>query len=632
MNEEEQRAQPVVLEENAVDETTQAPSEEPHIPVSAPAEITTQPQTRNKKKRLIVITVALAVLGAALGAGYLWGQAQHKVPPVKSQAAPTPQKPQQKVTPAMIQADPTLEKFMHPTTGEVWYTEPKTIARQGWMNSEYLETYQSAGTSEADAQAQYEQMLPDYYLVGSRGTHTIIMVKAKAMIGQPYARFFERGGDNSVVAILKPSATATYDQYYLPSVKDELKLSKISTLDETTHYDSLSLPDAIMLKNGESVVSTKDPFLSFGNTYRAEGTTQTTVMALGGSTLYRMEKTYADTKLTNIGYTVQTALGPELQVDYVPNTLSLEKYTFDNGRAATYTDYTGKTLADSLHGIAKGCGGTTAAVTKGDALTAADLVHVGKTDTGRAVYSMKNQQSTLMTKAYDEFTQSDTENHVSLADFIANHGLLIIDNASGEHLVYVRDQYSPVGGCAKPVVYMYPQKAQSVSVRVDADVKVSDPLYGPTGWRGVWAEPSGKLTYEGHDYDSLFWEGTGVGDYPAIRSGTVVKRAQAAQVMRSQLDAQGLTQKERDDFMAYWEPKIPAKPYVRLTWFTTAEMNRLAPLSIAPRPDTVIRVFLDMDGFDQPISLPAQKLTKHERRGFTVVEWGGLTTDMKNKL
>jgi hypothetical protein len=95
--------------------------------------------------------------------------------------------------------------------------------------------------------------------------------------------------------------------------------------------------------------------------------------------------------------------------------------------------------------------------------------------------------------------------------------------------------------------------------------------------------------------------------------------------MRSQLAAQGLTAKETNDFIAYWQDKIPTRPYVRLAWFTTAQINELAPLCITPKPDTVIRVFLDMDGLDQPISLPQPVFHPLARTGFTVVEWGGLS-------
>ena len=82
--------------------------------------------------------------------------------------------------------------------------------------------------------------------------------------------------------------------------------------------------------------------------------------------------------------------------------------------------------------------------------------------------------------------------------------------------------------------------------------------------------------------------------------------------------------------MDFWAAKIPSKPYIRLTWLTTEQMDTLAPLRIVPRPDTVKRVFLDMDGYDTKISLPTQKLSSFTRRGFTVVEWGGLTSEIRH--
>jgi len=54
------------------------------------------------------------------------------------------------------------------------------------------------------------------------------------------------------------------------------------------------------------------------------------------------------------------------------------------------------------------------------------------------------------------------------------------------------------------------------------------------------------------------------------------------------------------------------------------EMNNLAPLTVSPKPDTMIRVFLDFEGLDQPVNLIPQKLFAPQRKGFTLIEWGGL--------
>jgi len=235
------------------------------------------------------------------------------------------------------------------------------------------------------------------------------------------------------------------------------------------------------------------------------------------------------------------------------------------------------------------------------------------------------QKAWQETKDFYSNEEDKTKANITLDEFIKQHAIFAYKSSNNGWLIYTRDAYAPIGGCAKPVVYLYPTTPQSVSVKVGADVKISDPLYDPaTGW-SAFAWPNGQLIVNGHTYGSLFWEGPGHGQYPGITSGTVVKRAEAAATMRRQLKEQGMNQQETSDFMAYWEQRIPSKPYVRLTWLTTGELNQLAPLAITPRPDTLIRVFLDMDGFDTAFTMPAQKFSAPGRKGFTVTEWGGLS-------
>ena len=46
-------------------------------------------------------------------------------------------------------------------------------------------------------------------------------------------------------------------------------------------------------------------------------------------------------------------------------------------------------------------------------------------------------------------------------------------------------------------------------------------------------------------------------------------------------------------------------------------------MNVSPKPDTLIRIFLTIKKIDSPIEIKEQKLEHHERKGFTVVEWGG---------
>lgn len=615
---EEVQTAPAVSEGDAVSQEPETPSNEP-VPVEDQAAV---PKKKNHVLFISIIAV-LVVLGAVF---FLWKDQILGIF-IKSSASQTTQNSNGNSTQDETKiTDPALLKFITPTTGEVWHKTPKEMDNQGWLKNDYRTTFVSQYMTKEQTDEEYARMKPTYYEVGTHGDKTIIMARQPAEMGSDYAAFFEKTSNDVITVIARPSSTATYDQYYLPSVKDSL--AGKATIDETTHYDSLSIPDTIALKDGDAIQSLKLPSFLFGS--KSDGTTETVVMNLGASTLYRIEKSYADTKLTNIGYAVRTNFGTEMQVDYIPNTRSLEKYSFDNGKVATYKDYQGATVYDEINAIARGCGGTSAAVTRADSLQDSDLVAVGKTDAGRVVYGLKDATSALMTKAYGEYKQVNPDSAVSLTDYIANHGLVIIKNAAGERLVYVRGQYAMNGGCAKPVVYLYPTAATNVTVQVGAKVTVSAPHYAVDGWRNVLAQPSGKLSYEGKNYESLFWEGTGYGEYPGITTGTIVKKADVVQTMKRQLAEQGLNAKEITDFVTFWQDKIPSKPYVRLTWLNTAQMDTLAPLYITPKPDTVIRVFLDMEGFDEPVQLPAQKLTSTFRHGFTVVEWGGLTAEIRH--
>jgi hypothetical protein len=221
----------------------------------------------------------------------------------------------------------------------------------------------------------------------------------------------------------------------------------------------------------------------------------------------------------------------------------------------------------------------------------------------------------------------DVKTPISVETFKSEHGVYLVQDSLGQWLVYSKSKFVPSPGCAKPVVYIYPDKPTFVDVSVGADVTKSDPYYPAGGWKNVFALPGGQLIYKQRGYDSLFWEGYGVGYYPPTTSGKYVKRAEAESQIKADLYSQGLNNKEVGDFMNFWSSKIPNKPYVRITWLSQTELRELAPLYVSPKPQTMIRVFLDMQGSDKPMRIAPQKLIAPARNGYTVVEWGGLARD-----
>lgn len=84
----------------------------------------------------------------------------------------------------------------------------------------------------------------------------------------------------------------------------------------------------------------------------------------------------------------------------------------------------------------------------------------------------------------------------------------------------------------------------------------------------------------------------------------------------------GLNTKEKSDFIMFWYPKLQEYPYIQIT-FAGEDYNQSAPLKITPKPDSLLRVFMVAKPLDTSIVIEPQKLEKFERKGFSVVEWGG---------
>ena len=507
------------------------------------------------------------------------------------------------------------------STGEAWLKQAKNITPQGWFRAE-AENRSSAidDASLGGANDIVGETKIAYKEVGSRDGHTINLVCLATESSLEECFLFERRINGEIALIARPQEFVTKNERYLQRLRTLLTTS-VTKIDTETRYASLDIPSEIALGDGEVLVRPDGASLGLQEKSVFHDDITKKIVENDQYEIYQIDSTDHDTALSDMRYFLRLAFGNVVELTYRPVELSMEKYSFDNktqGKSANSWDF--------YQPLNRGCSETSVAATRISNITDADLVAIGKVASGQTVYALKNKQHRLYVISYTEY-KNDADSPVSFDRFLQDHALMFVKNSRGDYLAYIRDSYMPAYSCAKPVVYLYPTKTTSINVAVGANVTVSDPLYPTGGWRNVIAEPSGQLTYSGKKYDSLFWEGLGYGAYPKITHGVVVPRAEAEATIWRQLTELGLNKKESTDFMEYWASKIPNRPYVRLTWFKTAELERLAPLYITPKPDTVIRVFLDMAGFDEPIDLPLQKLSPTPRRGFTVVEWGGLTTD-----
>lgn len=175
----------------------------------------------------------------------------------------------------------------------------------------------------------------------------------------------------------------------------------------------------------------------------------------------------------------------------------------------------------------------------------------------------------------------------------------------------------------KPVIYLYPETAQKVTVTLEPKGRLTCTYPAYEGGWTVTAQPDGTLTDEkGQTYNYLYWEGQLDARWDLSR-GFCVRGEDTAAFLEQALEKLGLTRREANEFIVYWLPQMEQNAW-NVIAFQQAAYTDAAALDVQPRADTAIRVFMTWYPSESYVNLPAQELTAPDRKGFTLVEWGGV--------
>jgi len=216
---------------------------------------------------------------------------------------------------------------------------------------------------------------------------------------------------------------------------------------------------------------------------------------------------------------------------------------------------------------------------------------------------------------------------------------LLISGSAFAYQVYVEnssDNYdnSRHGGglmIDKPIIYLYPTKTEDIKVKLNYNGRLTStyPDYDKSinGWK-VTASPDGSLVNhaDGLAYSYIFWEGESNTDFSKFETGFIVKGSDTKTFLQKTLKDIGLTAKEYNEMIVFWLPKMENNKY-NLIHFAGKEYTDNAELSISPNPNSMLRVFMVYKAVDKYQQIKPQAISSFERKGFTVVEWGG--TELK---
>lgn len=284
-------------------------------------------------------------------------------------------------------------------------------------------------------------------------------------------------------------------------------------------------------------------------------------------------------------------------------------------------------------------------------VTSDQLIKTGETEEGEAFYVAKGAMEDAteesgasaaqiyVAESYESYSSygearaqydETTEAPMTFQEYTALPGVVFWEDPLGRWVALIHNDAKLPAECGKPVIYLYPEETMDVHVQVDVDeFTVTVPDYGEEGWF-VNATPDSEIyNYaDGETYPYLFWEAHDY-DIMEVDSGFVIAREEVPGFLDESLDVMGFTAQEKADFVEFWEPNMLAneEPYFYITFLGTREFDPIAPLTVYPEPDCVIRVFMYYDPIDQYVDVRPQELVAAPRYGFTLFEWGGTSSE-----
>lgn len=183
----------------------------------------------------------------------------------------------------------------------------------------------------------------------------------------------------------------------------------------------------------------------------------------------------------------------------------------------------------------------------------------------------------------------------------------------------------------KPVIYLYPEKKTNVTVKVEVVGEFSAQY--PKTQDGTWnmiATPDGTLFDPKTEkkYGYLFWEAKNPSNLtidPA--KAFCVKKDEVEPFLETACQKFGLNDREKTDFVSFWIAALEQNPYSLVQFLTDDECASYATMTVEPKPDSEIRMFMLFQRVNKPVKVGSPALSLKKREKFTVVEWGGANLD-----
>lgn len=270
-----------------------------------------------------------------------------------------------------------------------------------------------------------------------------------------------------------------------------------------------------------------------------------------------------------------------------------------------------------------------------------------KVTTNNAPYKIMNQQIRIYYNDSNETIKTDFEGEIAFPIkpgknlfrfyYTNEYSSVVTDSIDIKpgYQTWIEVVFKPSEDIAypkKPVIYVYPEKTTNINIRLDVkgEMYFTYPTYN-NGWDFI-ADADGSIHADSKTYRYLFWEGKTKINPADINynEGFIVNKNNLVNFFEEKLSSMGLNSVEIADYITYWGPIMQENEYNYVHFIFNEEYNKYASINVTPQPDVMFRVMMLWSKVDSPnsIRLKEQILPSFTRKGFSLVEWGGMETNI----
>ena len=87
---------------------------------------------------------------------------------------------------------------------------------------------------------------------------------------------------------------------------------------------------------------------------------------------------------------------------------------------------------------------------------------------------------------------------------------------------------------------------------------------------------------------------------------------------------------KKKEFLRYWITKLSKKGHKKyhIYFLQDEEVDNYLPMNVKPKPDSINRIYIVAKPVNKNYNIKPepQKLRAIQRKGFTLVDWGGMVT------